>query len=96
MASVKAGGTVGVPSVHPGPIVADIRRLTRMDLTIVGTVGYTRTVWDKTLELTRAGILPIEEIVTARIPLDDIRERGFEVLSKPSDELKILVEVNPE
>lgn len=94
IASAKPGGTVGVPSVHPGPISLDVRRLTRNDLTIVGTVGYTRTAWDKTVSLVRAGAFPIEDIVTAKIPLDDITTKGFDVLSQPSDELKILVQVN--
>ncbi|GAA2089236.1 2,3-butanediol dehydrogenase [Pseudolysinimonas kribbensis] len=94
IASVRAGGTVGVPSVHPGPITVDVRRLTRFDLTMVGTVGYTRKAWDETVELTRAGQLPLENIVTAKIGLDDIAAQGFDVLSTPSDQLKILIQVN--
>lgn len=94
MASVKPGGTVGVPSVHPGPTSVDIRRLTRNDLTIVGTVGYTRRAWDRTVSLVRQGRLPVEQIVTRTIPLQDIKDKGFDVLSQPSDELKILVQVN--
>jgi len=94
VASVRPGGTIGIPSVHPGPIMFDVRRLTRNDLTVVGSVGYTRRAWDKTLELTRAGVLPIESVVTSKIALDDITTKGFDVLSQPSDELKILVQVN--
>lgn len=94
VASVRPGGTIGIPSVHAGPITFDVRRLTRNDLTVVGSVGYTRRAWDKTLELTRAGLLPLESIVTAKIALDDITSKGFDVLSTPSDELKILVQVN--
>jgi (R,R)-butanediol dehydrogenase/meso-butanediol dehydrogenase/diacetyl reductase len=94
VASVRPGGTVGVPAVHPGPIPVDIRRLTRNDLTIVGSVGYTRTAWEKTVEMVRADVLPIERIVTSRIPLDDIVARGFDVLARPNDDLKILVQVN--
>lgn len=94
VASVKPGGTIGVPSVHPGSVTVDIRRLTRNDLTIVGTVGYTRRAWDKTVALVRAGRYPVEDIVTLKIPLEHIKEKGFDVLSQPSDELKILVQVN--
>ncbi len=43
--AVRPGGTVGVPAVHPGPHLVDVRRLTRDDLTIVGSVGYHREVW---------------------------------------------------
>ncbi|MGO4276315.1 zinc-binding dehydrogenase, partial [Paenibacillus sp. TAF58] len=96
VASVRPGGTIGIPSVHPGPITFDVRRLTRNDLTVVGSVGYTRRAWDKTLELARAGLLPLESVVTARIELDEIATKGFDVLSVPSDELKILVRVGGE
>lgn len=94
VASVRSGGTVGIPSVHPGPTPVDVRRMTREDLTLVASIGYTRQAWEKTVRMTRAGVLDLEKIVTARIPLADIVSRGFEVLSQPSDELKILVEVN--
>ncbi|MQA81603.1 MAG: alcohol dehydrogenase catalytic domain-containing protein [Streptosporangiales bacterium] len=94
VASVRPGGTIGVPSVHPGATPFDVRRMTRDDLTLVGTVGYSRTLWEKTVLMVRAGVLPIEKAVTSKIPLDEIVTRGFEVLAKPSDETKILVQVN--
>ncbi|MBF8184787.1 alcohol dehydrogenase catalytic domain-containing protein [Nonomuraea sp. K274] len=94
VASVRVGGTVGVPAVHPGPTTVDVRRITRDDLTLVGSVGYSRESWEKTVLMVRAGVLPIERIVTSRIGLDEIVDKGFQALAKPGDELKILVQVN--
>ncbi len=68
--------------------------MTREDLTVVGSIGYTRRVWDKTVLMARAGVLDLEKIVTKRIPLAEIVPNGFEVLTQPSDELKIIVQVN--
>lgn len=94
LASVKPGGTVGVPAVHLEPIEFDIRRITRADLTMVGSVGYSRRAWDATVAMVRAGIYPVEKVVTSKIALEDIQEKGFDVLTKPSDEIKIVVQVS--
>lgn len=96
VAAVRAGGTVGIPAVHPGPTDVDVRRMTRDDLTVVGSVGYSRDSWERTVLLVRAGVLPVERVVTSRIELDEVVDRGFEVLAKPSAEVKILVRVNDE
>jgi (R,R)-butanediol dehydrogenase / meso-butanediol dehydrogenase / diacetyl reductase len=96
VAAVRTGGTVGVPAVHPGPTPVDVRRITRDDLTLVGSVGYSRSAWERTVLMVRAGLLPLERIVTARIGIDDIVHNGFEVLAEPSGQVKVLVEVNKE
>lgn len=93
--SVRPGGTVGIPAVHPGPTAVDVRRVTRNDLTLVGSVGYTQEMWEKTALMVRAGVLPVARVVTSRIARDDIVEKGFKVLARPSGEIKILVQVNP-
>jgi (R,R)-butanediol dehydrogenase/meso-butanediol dehydrogenase/diacetyl reductase len=93
IASVRPGGTVGIPAVHPGPTMVDVRAMTRNDLTLVGSVGYTQDIWERTVLMVRSGVLPVEQAVTSKIDLDDIVSKGFEVLAKPSSELKILVRV---
>ncbi len=94
VASVRPGGTVGIPSVHPGPAPVDVRRITRDDLTLVGSVGYSQESWERTALMVRAGVLPVGRVVTSKIRLDDIVAKGFEVLAKPGGELKILVQVS--
>jgi (R,R)-butanediol dehydrogenase/meso-butanediol dehydrogenase/diacetyl reductase len=94
VAAVRPGGTVGVPAVHPGPTTVDVRRMTRDDLTLVGSVGYSRESWERTVLMVRSGVLPVADVVTSRIQLGDIVKQGFEVLAQPSPEVKILVQVN--
>jgi (R,R)-butanediol dehydrogenase/meso-butanediol dehydrogenase/diacetyl reductase len=92
--AVRTGGTIGIPAVHPGSNPVDLRRVTREDLTVVGSIGYRREVWERTVGMVRAGLLPVERIVTARIERDQIVEKGFAVLAQPSHEIKVLARVN--
>ena len=95
VASVRPGGTVGVPAVHQHGTDSDIRRITREQLTVVGSIGYSQDVWERTADLVRAGLLPVERAVTARINRDVVAEKGFAALAaQPSQELKVLVRVN--
>lgn len=96
VAAVRPGGGVGIPAVHPGPTAVDVRRMTRDDLTLVGSVGYSRDSWERTVLLVRSGALPVERVVTSQIRLDEIVDEGFSVLAKPSAEVKVLVQVNEE
>jgi (R,R)-butanediol dehydrogenase / meso-butanediol dehydrogenase / diacetyl reductase len=93
--SVRPGGVVSVPSVHPGPMEIDIRSVTRKPVSIVGSLGYTQEAWDRTVAMIAAGKYPVERVVTSRTPRDEIVAGGFEALIDPGrGELKILVEVN--
>jgi (R,R)-butanediol dehydrogenase / meso-butanediol dehydrogenase / diacetyl reductase len=94
VSAVRPGGTVCVPAVHRGGTSVDVRAVTRANLSIVGSMGYTRPVWDRTLELIRARRLPVERVVTTRIAFAEIVERGFAALASPAQpELKVLVSV---
>jgi (R,R)-butanediol dehydrogenase / meso-butanediol dehydrogenase / diacetyl reductase len=93
--AVRPGGVVSVPSVHPGPMEIDIRSVTRKPVSVVGSLGYTREAWDRTVALIAAGRYPVERVVTSRTPRDEIVAGGFEALVDPGrGELKVLVEVN--
>jgi (R,R)-butanediol dehydrogenase/meso-butanediol dehydrogenase/diacetyl reductase len=94
VSAVRPGGTVCVPAVHRGSATVDVRAITRANLSVVGSMGYTRAVWDRTLELIRARRLPVESVVTARIASAEVVERGFAALASPSQaELKVLVSI---
>jgi (R,R)-butanediol dehydrogenase/meso-butanediol dehydrogenase/diacetyl reductase len=93
--SVRPGGVVSVPSVHPGPMEIDIRTVTRKPVSIVGSLGYTQEAWDRTVALIGAGRYPVERVVTSRTQRDEIITGGFEALIDAGrGELKVLVEVN--
>jgi (R,R)-butanediol dehydrogenase / meso-butanediol dehydrogenase / diacetyl reductase len=90
LSAVRPGGTVCVPAVHRGSAAVDIRAVTRANLSVVGSMGYTRSVWDRTLELIRRGRLPVERVVSARLSRAEIVERGLAGLH---DDLKVLVSI---
>jgi len=93
--AVRPGGTVGVPAVHPRGTDIDIRRITREQLRLIGSIGYSQETWERTTALVREGLLPVERAVTAKIDRDDVVARGFAALAaQPSEELKVLVRVN--
>jgi (R,R)-butanediol dehydrogenase/meso-butanediol dehydrogenase/diacetyl reductase len=94
VAAVRPGGAVCVPAVHRGPAPIDVRAVTRANLSLIGSMGYTRAVWDGTLMLIRAGRLPVEGVVSSRVALADVVAQGFAALARPAtDELKVLVRV---
>lgn len=94
IAAVKPGGVVCVPGVHSAPTVVDVRTMTRKPVSIVGSLAYTRAVWDRTLALIQSGRFPVERVLTRRISRDRIVQDGFQALMDPDRfEMKILVRV---
>jgi (R,R)-butanediol dehydrogenase/meso-butanediol dehydrogenase/diacetyl reductase len=92
--SVKPGGIVCVPGVHSAPTVIDVRTVTRKPVSIVGSLAYTRAVWDKTLALIAGGRFPVERVITSRTTRDRIVPDGLQALMDPGrQEMKILVRV---
>ena len=63
ISAVRPGGRVCVPAVHKDGSVIDIRAITRRELSVVGSMGYTREVWHRTLQLVRSGRLPVDNTV---------------------------------
>jgi (R,R)-butanediol dehydrogenase/meso-butanediol dehydrogenase/diacetyl reductase len=93
--SVRPGGVVSVPSVHRGSMDIDIRSVTRKPVSIVGSLGYSRAAWDRTVALIAAGKYPVERVVTSRVPRAEIIAGGFDALVDGGrGEVKILVEVD--
>ncbi|CTQ33976.1 2,3-butanediol dehydrogenase [Jannaschia rubra] len=58
---------------------------------IKGTIGY-RDVYPATLDLMTRGFFPADKLVTRKIALDDIVEKGFEALVAEKSQIKILVD----
>jgi (R,R)-butanediol dehydrogenase/meso-butanediol dehydrogenase/diacetyl reductase len=62
------------------------------DLSIVGTWCYPITDWPRMIRLVGSGRFPVERVVTARLDVADVVDRGFEPLSDPvGAESKVLV-----
>jgi (R,R)-butanediol dehydrogenase / meso-butanediol dehydrogenase / diacetyl reductase len=64
------------------------------DLTIEGTWCYRVYDWPRIAGMIASGALPVQEIVTSRVGVDDVVPAGFDVLADPQgSEVKVLVEV---
>ncbi len=86
----KAGGEVVIASLweqDPG-LAANLVVL--REKTIKGTVCY-RDIFPAVLDLMQKGYFPVDKLVTRKIGLDDIVDKGFETLLNDKSQVKILV-----
>jgi (R,R)-butanediol dehydrogenase/meso-butanediol dehydrogenase/diacetyl reductase len=66
--------------------------LAQRDITLVGTWCYPVTDFPRIVGLIASGRCPVEKVVSARIAIEDIVEKGFETLLSPTgDQVKVLV-----
>jgi (R,R)-butanediol dehydrogenase/meso-butanediol dehydrogenase/diacetyl reductase len=65
--------------------------LSQKDVRLVGSWCYLITDWPRIIRLVASGKYPVGKAVTARIQLEDVVSRGFDVLVDPrGDQLKVL------
>ncbi|WP_322410044.1 2,3-butanediol dehydrogenase [Microbacterium invictum] len=92
LASVRAAGTVAQTGLHTKPAAIDPMVLSERDITLRGTWCYPVTDWPRIIDLIGRGRLDVEKVVSARIDMTDIVEKGFETLLSPTgDQIKVLV-----
>ncbi len=61
-------------------------------LTIKGSVGYTRATWDRAVEIIDQGTVNLEDVISHRMPLSDW-QKGFDLMEQKKS-LKILLYPN--
>jgi len=94
MATVRTGGKVSLVAGRKGSPPADVAPLQQLPATLIGSLAYSASSWDRTVALIRAGRFPVERTVTSRIDRDRIVDDGFEALLDPRRaELKILTRI---
>ncbi len=93
--SVRSGGTIAVPAVHAEQPSVNVWWLTRNSLTVVGSLGYTRETWERTIALVSSGRFDIAALRPTLIERERIIEDGFESLGRQAD-TKVLVRVGGE
>ncbi len=92
--AVKTGGRIGVVAGHMPSRKLTVEPIQHKPVSIIGSLAYTQTAWDRTLALMNAGKYPAERIVTAHIRREAIAAQGFEALLDPAGKnLKILIGV---
>ncbi len=92
LASVRAAGSISQTGLHTKPAAIDPMVLSERDITLRGTWCYPVTDWPRIIALIGGGRMDVEQVVSARIDMADIVEKGFETLLSPTgDQVKVLV-----
>lgn len=90
--AVRSAGTVTQTGLHTKPAAIEPMQISLREITYNGTWCYPLGDWPRVIDLISRRGLPVERVVTARIGLDDIVEKGFETLLSPTGEqVKVLV-----
>jgi len=94
MGAVRTGGRVSLVAGRKGSPPVDISPLQQLPATLIGSLAYSASSWDRTVALIAAGRYPVERTLTSRIERERIVEDGFEALLDPARaELKILARI---
>ncbi|MYL53844.1 zinc-binding dehydrogenase [Pontibacillus yanchengensis] len=94
--ATKARGTMVIVSIFAGSIDWNPMQLTGGGVKITSTIAYSPSSFQQTVDLMGTGQLKPQEMITDKIQLDDIVEKGFEALSNDKSQAKILVELSGE
>ncbi|MBR21186.1 MAG: zinc-binding dehydrogenase [Leifsonia sp.] len=92
LASVRASGNISQTGLHTKPASIDPMVLSERDITLRGTWCYPVTDWPRIIDLIGRGRMDVEKVVSAKIDMADIVDKGFETLLSPTgDQVKVLV-----
>jgi (R,R)-butanediol dehydrogenase/meso-butanediol dehydrogenase/diacetyl reductase len=92
LASVRSAGRVVQTGLHTRPASIDPMVLSEHDITLAGTWCYPVTDFPRIVSLIAAGRYPVEKVVSAQIPIEDIVSEGFQSLLDPAGtQTKVLV-----
>jgi (R,R)-butanediol dehydrogenase/meso-butanediol dehydrogenase/diacetyl reductase len=90
--AVRSRGVVVQTGLHTGPAEILPMQISLRDLSLVGTWCYPIQDWPRMVRLLGTGSFPVERVVTSRIDVDAVVDRGFAPLTDPQgSELKVLV-----
>ena len=92
----KSRGMVVIVSIFPKPVSFDPMDLTATGVKITSTLAYEPKVFQETLDLMASGDIDAKEIITSRIELEEIIDKGFDALTQDKSQSKILVKLSGE
>src|SRR4051794_33927454 len=88
----RSAGTVVQTGLHTGPASIEPMQVSLKDLSVVGTWCYPIYDWPRIIGLISSGRCPVERVVTAQIPAEEIVSGAFEPLLDPRGrEMKVMV-----
>jgi len=93
--AVRRQGVVVQVGLHTRPAQVDPMLWALKDISLEATWCYPVQIWPRIVSMMESGSFPVEKIVSAEIPMQDVVDKGFERLLDPGGrDLKILVRVN--
>ncbi|GAA3400292.1 2,3-butanediol dehydrogenase [Paenibacillus hodogayensis] len=92
--SARIGGQVMIVSIFEREASLHPNQIVMKERSIAGIIGY-RGVFPAVISLMQQGYFPAEKLITKRIALSDIVEKGFEALLKEKNQVKIMVSPKP-
>ena len=78
---LKPGGTLVIVAIHSKPAEFNATTFVRGKKKIIASYAYEMDTWDRAMTMLAGGRLPVEEIVTHRMPFEKAEE-GFELALK--------------
>ncbi|HLZ30294.1 MAG TPA: alcohol dehydrogenase catalytic domain-containing protein [Chloroflexota bacterium] len=94
--AVRPQGKIVQTGLHTRPASTFPAQWSAKDITIEATWCYAVTDWPRVIRLIARGRYPVERIVTARLPLDEVIVGGFDRLIDPAGEqVKVLGSARP-
>ena len=88
---VRPQGSVVQTGLHVAPASTVPETWSLKDITLEGTWCYNVTDWPRVIRLIASGKYPVEKVVTAQLPLEDVVTGGFDRLIDPTgDQLKVM------
>jgi (R,R)-butanediol dehydrogenase / meso-butanediol dehydrogenase / diacetyl reductase len=88
--STHTGGEIVIVSIWEGEASLQPNDLVIKERTVKGIIAY-RHIYPAVMELMKQGYFQADTMVTDRITLDEVVDKGFEVLSTDKSQVKILV-----
>ncbi|MBU5266909.1 2,3-butanediol dehydrogenase [Virgibacillus proomii] len=92
----KARGSMVIVSIFARPIEWNPIQLILKGAKITSSIAYSPTSFQQTIDLMASGQLKPQSIITGQIQLEDIVDKGFEVLSNDKSQAKILIKLSGE
>ncbi|GGE96141.1 (R,R)-butanediol dehydrogenase / meso-butanediol dehydrogenase / diacetyl reductase [Chishuiella changwenlii] len=90
--SVRNGGTAVLVALFGKPVTANPLDQVLKEITIKGVIAY-RNIFPQVIALIDSGRIPAEKLITSKIKLDEIVDKGFEALVNNPAEVKILIDI---
>src|SRR5262249_7184376 len=89
---VRVWGTISVVAIHAEPMLVNLYPMFARELTMHGSRLYGRDDWEEAIRLASSGAVPVNPLVSRRMPLEDL-QKGMEEALAGGPVMKVLVDL---